>query len=132
MKTLEQLLQDGIKPEDWTYCKPEYAPHEGCKIGMPEEFTPDGTIKLNVKVCYIVTAKFRNGEVLSNPGMMYLSDGKFYWYDNLWKDYDVVEQEIEDKDFIEPIAWIAYRNVPDQDYIYPVPPFNADAVPEVK
>ena len=39
MRTLSEILADGIKDSDWTYCKAEYAPHDGCKIGMPEAFT---------------------------------------------------------------------------------------------
>ena len=130
MKTLDQIIIDGIKEIDWTYCKAEYAPHEGCKVGMPEECTPDRTIRLDVKTCYIVVGKFRDGEVSTHADMMFLDDGNFYWYDNLWDDDDYVEQEKECERFIEPIAWIAYRNIPETTTNYPIPPYNEDAVPK--
>lgn len=129
MRTLSEILADGIKDSDWTYCKAEYAPHDGCKIGMPEAFTPDGTTRDEVETCYIVTVKFRDGEISAQPDCMYLSDGKFYWYDNLWDDDEVVEKEITDEWFIEPIAWIPYKNNPVHDVTYPVAPCNEDAVP---
>lgn len=129
MKTLDEILWNGIKESDWTYCKAEYAPHEGCKIGMPEEYTPDGTTKPNVKTLYIVTAKFRNGETRTCTEFMYLSDGRFYWYDNLWDDDEIVDQEKEDKKFMEPIAWIAYKNIPDSNYTYSIAPHKSDVVP---
>ena len=128
MRTLSEILADGIKDSDWTYCKAEYAPHDGCKIGMPEVFTPDGTTRDEVETCYIVTIKFRNGEISAQPDCMYLSDGKFYWYDNLWDDDEVVEKEITDEWFIEPIAWIPYKNDPVHDVTYPVAPCNEDAI----
>ena len=129
MRTLDEILRDGIKDEDWTYCKPEYAPHEGCKIGMPEEFTPDGTKKDDVETCYILTGKFRNGETLTNTEFMYLSDGKFYWHDNLWDENDTVDQEKDGEYFVEPIAWIPYRYIPDQDITFPIAPHKAENVP---
>ena len=129
MRTLEQILKEGIKDTDWTYCKAEYAPHyEWCKVGMPKEFTPDGTKKKDVKTCYIVTSKFRDGEVNTYADWMYLDDGNFYWYDNLWDDDDKVEQEKEGK-FAEPIAWIAYENVPEVSWTFPIAPHIKDAVP---
>lgn len=128
MRTLEQILKEGIKDTDWTYCKAEYAPHEGCKVGMPKEFTPDGTKKKDVKTCYIVTTKFRDGEVNTYADWMFLDDGNFYWYDNLWDDDDKVEQEKEGK-FAEPIAWIAYENVPEVSWTFPIAPHIKDAVP---
>lgn len=128
MRTLEQILKEGIKDTDWTYCKAEYAPHEGCKVGMPKEFTPDGTTKLGVKTCYIVTVKFRNGETMTHSDFMYLDDGNFYWYDNLWDDDDLVEREKDGK-FVEPIAWIAYQNMPDSNIVLPIAPHNKDVVP---
>ena len=128
MRTLEEILTDGIKDADWTYCKAEYAPHDGCKIGMPTEYTPDGTTKLGVKTCYIVTVKFRNGETMTHSDFMYLDDGNFYWYDNLWDDDDLVEQEKDGK-FVEPIAWIAYQNTPDSNIVLPIAPHIKDAVP---
>ena len=129
MRTLSEILADGIKDSDWTYCKAEYAPHDGCKIGMPEAFTPDGTTRDEVETCYIVTVKFRDGEISAQPDCMYLSDGKFYWYDNLWDDDEVVDQEKTDECFMEPIAWIPYRNIPKNDMVLPVAPCNEDAVP---
>ena len=124
MKTLEEILMNGIKDADWTYCKAEYAPHKECKIGMPTEYTPDGTTKLNVKICYIVTAKFCDGSIVSSPDYMYLSDGRFYWYDNLWEDTDEVDQEMTDAIWNIPIAWIAYRNVIESNHPYPIAPYN--------
>ena len=128
MRTLEQILKEGIKETDWTYCKAEYAPHDGCKVGMPTEYTPDGTTKLGVKTCYIVTVKFRNGETMTHSDFMYLDDGNFYWYDNLWNDDDLVEREKDGK-FVEPIAWIAYQNMPDSNIVLPIAPHNKDVVP---
>ena len=128
MRTLEQILKKGIKDTDWTYCKAEYAPFEWCKVGMPKEFTPDGTKKKDVKTCYIVTSKFRDGEVNTYADWMFLDDGNFYWYDNLWDDDDKVEQEKEGK-FAEPIAWIAYENVPEVSWTFPIAPHIKDAVP---
>lgn len=128
MRTLEQILKDGIKDTDWTYCKAEYAPHGGCKVGMPTEYTPDGTTKLGVKTCYIVTVKFRNGETMTHSDLMCLDDGNFYWYDNLWDDDDLVEQKKDGK-FFEPIAWIAYQNTPDSNIVLPIAPHNKDVVP---
>jgi len=130
MKTLDQIIMDGIKETDWTYCKAEYAPNAGCKIGMPEECTPDGTIRLDVETCYIVVGKLCDGEVSTHADMMFLDDGNFYWYDNLWDDDDCVEQEKSCGHFIEPIAWIAYQNVPERTICFPVPPYNKDAVPK--
>lgn len=127
MRTLNEILVDGIKDGEWTYCKAEYAPHEGCKVGMPEEFTPDGTTKQRVKTCYIVTMKTRDGAIGTYSEMMYLSDGKFYWYDNLWHDDETVDSELSDDWWNEPIAWIQYRNVADDKL--PVAPCNADMVP---
>ena len=127
MRTLDEILKDGIKDTDWTYCKAEYAPHEGCKIGMPTECTPDGTTKQCVETCYIVTNKYCDGSILTSPDFMYLSDGRFYWYDNLWDDTDVVEQEKADAPWNIPIAWIPYRNVPERNYSYPIAPYNKDA-----
>ena len=127
MRTLNEILVDGIKDNEWTYCKAEYAPHEGCKVGMPEEFTPDGTTKQEVKTCYIVTMKTRDGAIGTYSEMMYLSDGKFYWYDNLWHDDETVDSELSDDWWNEPIAWIPYRNVADDKL--PVAPCNADMVP---
>ena len=127
MRTLEEILKDGIKDTDWTYCKAEYAPHEGCKIGMPTEYTPDGTTKQYVETCYIVTIKLFDGDILTDYGFMYLSDSRFYQYDNLWKDTDVVEQEKTDMPWNVPIAWIPYRNVPKREYQYPIAPYNKDA-----
>ena len=91
LRTLAQILTDGIKEDDWTYCKKEYAPNDGCKVGMPEEFTPDGTRKDEVTTCYIVTVRFRAGHIDAFNDLMYLSDGKFYWYDNLWEDDEAVD-----------------------------------------
>ena len=127
MRTLEEILKEGIKDTDWTYCKAEYAPHKWCKVGMPKEFTPDGTKKKDVKTCYIVTSKFRDGEVNAYADWMYLDDGNFYWYDNLWDDDDLVEQEKDGK-FVEPIAWIAYQNTPDSNIVLPIAPHIKDAV----
>ena len=127
MRTLNEILVDGIKDNEWTYCKAEYAPHEGCKVGMPEEFTPDGTTKQGVKTCYIVTMKTRDGAIGTYSEMMYLSDGKFYWYDNLWHDDETVDSELLDEWWNEPIAWIPYRNVADDRL--PIAPCNADMVP---
>ena len=127
MRTLEEILTDGLKDTDWTYCKAEYAPHEGCKIGMPTEYTPDGTTKQCVETCYIVTTKYCDGSILTSPDFMYLSDGRFYWYDNLWDDTDVVEQEKADAPWNIPIAWIPDRNVPERNYPYPIAPYNKDA-----
>ena len=129
MRTLDKILRDGIKDSDWTYCKAEYAPHEGCNVGLPETFTPDGTTKDNVEVCYIVTLKDRLGMIQTHADMMFLSDGKFYWYDNLWDDDEIVDQEKTDEWFVEPIAWIPYLNIPDVQTDYPNAPCNADAVP---
>lgn len=129
MRTLEELLKDGIKDDDWTYCKSEYTPHAGCKVGMPEEFTPDGTTKNGVTTCYVVTAKFRDGSTITNPAFMYLDDGNFYWYDNLWYDTDKVEEEKEPIPFCTPIAWIAYRNIPECNITYPIAPHNESVVP---
>lgn len=129
MRTLDDILKDGIKDSDWTYCKAEYAPHDGCKIGMPEEYTPDGTTRVNVKTCYIVTAKYRDGEIRTCAGFMYLSDEKFAWYDNLWEDDEIVDKEKTDVWFMEPIAWIPYRNLPECDVTLPVAPCNETAVP---
>ena len=129
MRTLNEILRDGIKDSDWTYCKAEYAPNEGCNVGLPETFTPDGTIKDDVKVCYIVTLKDRFGMIQTYADMMFLSDGKFYWYDNLWDDDEIVDQEKTDEWFVEPIAWIPYLNIPDVQTDYPNAPCNADAVP---
>lgn len=128
MRTLEQILRDGIKDTDWTYCKSEYAPYEGCKVGMPEEFTPDGTEKKDVKTCYIVTVKFCSGETSTYSDFMYLDDGNFYWYDNLWEDDETVEKEKGGK-FVEPIAWIAYHNIAEECFWYPIAPHIASAVP---
>ena len=128
MRTLSEILADGVKDSDWTYCKAEHAPHDGCKIGMPEVFTPDGATRNEVETCYIVTVKFRDGEISAQPDCMYLSDGKFYWYDNLWDDDEVVDQEKTDECFMEPIAWIPYRNIPKNDMVLPVAPCNEDAV----
>ena len=128
MRTLDEILKDGIKDTDWTYCKAEYAPHKECKIGMPTEYTPDGTTKLCVKTCYIVTAKFADGSIVSSPDCMYLSDGRFYWYDNLWDDTDTVDQEKTDELWNTPIAWIAYRNVAECERPYPLAPYNKDAI----
>ena len=44
----------------------------------------------------------------------------------------VVEKEITDEWFIEPIAWIPYKNNPVHDVTYPVAPCNEDAVPTPK
>ena len=129
MKTVEQILAEGIKEDDWTYCKEEYAPHEGCKVGMPTEFTPDGTTRNEVETCYIVTARFRTGDTVTRTEYMYLDDGRFYWYGNLWDDDEVVEQEKTDEWFIEPIAWIAYKNIPGSNIVLPVAPHKAEAVP---
>lgn len=129
MKTLDELYRDGIKEYDWTYCKEEYAPHAGCKVGMPEEFTPDDAKQSDVKICYIVTGKFRGGKVEAHDGMMFLSDGRFYWYENLWDDEDEVGSEITDEWFMEPIAWIPYMNIPESSTSLPVSPCNAEAVP---
>ena len=129
MRTLEEILKEGIKDTDWTYCKAEYAPHyEWCKVGMPKEFTPDGTKKKDVKTCYIVTSKFRDGEVNTYAGWMFLDDGNFYCYDNLWDDDDLVEWEKDGK-FAEPIAWIAYENIPEVSWTFPIAPHIKDAVP---
>ena len=129
MKTLDEILTEGIHDNDWTYCKPEYAPNANCKVGMPTEYTPDGTRKQDVKTCYILTGKFCDGDVLTNPDFMFLDDGRFYWYDNLWDDTDVVDQEKSCGYFVEPIAWIAYRNVPESKLSFPNAPCNAGAVP---
>ena len=129
LRTLNEILVDGIKEEDWTYTKPEYAPHDGCKVGMPTEFTPDGTTRLGVKTCYILTARFRDGRTSAHADVMYLSDGRFHWYDNLWDDDDVVDQELSDEWFMEPIAWIPYRNVVDATSDLPAAPCKEDAVP---
>ena len=130
MRTLDDILKAGIKESDWTYCKAEYVPHEGCKVGKPEEFTPDGTTRVNVKICYIVTAKYRDGEIRTCAGFMYLSDEKFAWYDNLWEDDEIVDKEKTDAWFMEPIAWIPYRNIPECDATLPVAPCNEAAVPK--
>lgn len=127
MKTLDEIIINGIKDTDWTYCKTEYAPHVGCKVGMPEEFTPDGTRKAEVKTCYLVAVKFCNGDVETHSDFMYLDDGNFYWYDNLWDDDEVVEGEKRGR-FVEPIAWIAYRNTY-MGFKFPVPPYIKEAVP---
>ena len=132
MKTYEEIMKEGIKDGDWTYCKAEYAPHEGCKIGMPEEYTPNGTTRANVEICYIVTAKWRSGNINTESEMMYLSDGRFYWYGNLWDDDEVVDQELSSDWYNEPIAWIAYRNEPGEDSPLPIAPCNTDAVPTPK
>lgn len=129
MRTLDQILTDGIKESDWTYCKAEYAPHEGCKVGMPEEHTPDGSTKVDVKTCYIVTAKYKGGDTSTHYDLMYLDDGKFYWYDNLWHDDEKVEQEKGDEWYMEPIAWIPYRNVPEYSNTPPIAPHKESAVP---
>ena len=128
MRTLDEIITNGIKDDDWTYCKAEYAPHAGCKVGMPEECTPDGTKKNEVKTCYLVAGKFGGGVVQTNPGYMYLDDGNFYWYDNLWYEEDVVEQEKTCGHFVEPIAWIEYQNT-ETGADFPVPPYIKDAVP---
>ena len=129
MRTLNEIMKAGIKDSDWTYCKAEYAPHDGCKIGMPEEYTPDGTTRVNVKTCYIVTAKHRDGEIRTCDGFMYLSDGTFARYDNLWDDDEIVDAEKTALWFMEPIAWIPYRNIPECDVTLPVAPCNETAVP---
>ena len=129
IKTLNQILTDGIKETDWTYCKAEYAPNAECKVGMPEKYTPDGTKKPDVKTLYIVTAKFRDGRIETHIEMMFLSDGRFYWYDNLWEDDETVEQEIEDEWWIEPIAWIPYKNLCEEHTGLPAAPCKAEAVP---
>lgn len=129
LRTLSEILSDGIKEDDWTYCKKEYAPHEGCKIGMPKEFTPDGTRRDEVTTCYIVTARYRTGEILTNTEFMYLSDGKFYWYDNLWEDNEIVDQEKTNEWFMEPIAWIPYKNVIEDNITLPLAPCNEENVP---
>ena len=128
LKTLDQILTEGIKEQDWTYCKKEYAPDENCKVGMPEEFTTDGTKKPDVTTLYIVTAKYRTGDIIANTDYMYLSDGRFYWYDNLWED-EIVDQEKTDEWFMEPIAWVPYRNVPERNICLPTAPCNEQAVP---
>ena len=129
MRTLDEIMKAGIKDSDWTYCKAEYAPHDGCKIGMPEEYTPDGTTRVNVKTCYIVTAKYRDGEIRTFAEMMYLSDGRFYFYDNLWHNDEVVDKELSGERYSEPIAWIPYRNIPECDTTLPAAPCNETAVP---
>lgn len=129
MKTLNQVLTEGIKEGDWTYCKAEYAPNKDCKIGMPTEPTPDGTKKNGVETLYLVTAKFGNGDTLTATELMYLSDGRFYWYDNLWEDDEVVEQEKTAEWFVEPIAWIPYKNIPDCNIQLPIAPHKEGAVP---
>ena len=129
LRTLDQILYEGIREQDWTYCKKEYAPHEGCKIGMPEHYTPDDATRDEVDVCYIVTSRFRTGNTTTNTDLMYLSDGRFYWYDNLWNDDEIVDQEKTDEWFFEPIAWIPYKNLPNVDIYLPIAPHNVDAVP---
>ena len=129
MKTISEIYRDGVRDEDWTYCKPEYAPHEGCKVGLPEEITPDDTKRDDVKTCYIVTGKFRDGNIQAYDNMMFLSDGRFYWYDNLWNEEDMAGKEKSDEWFIEPIAWIPYTNIPENTMKLPVAPCNVDTVP---
>lgn len=129
MKKLYEILRDGIKDEDWTYCKPEYAPNKGCKVGMPTEVTTDETKKKDVQICYIVTGVFRRGLVQANEGMMFLSDGKFYWYDNLWDEEEEVGTVKSDECYMEPVAWIPYINVPESALSFPIAPFICDAVP---
>ena len=128
MKTLVQIIADGIKDSDWTYCKAEYAPNVNCKVGMPKEYTPDGTTKLNVETCYIVAFMLDDRSVLVSSDGMFLDDGKFYWYDNLWDADDVVEAEKDHNAFADnPIAWIAYRNTPELCSHFPIPPYNKNA-----
>lgn len=132
MRTFEEIMRDGIKDSDWTYCKAEYAPHDGCRVGMPEKCTPNGATRDEVETCYIITAKLRNGDILALNEMMYLSDGRFYNYGNLWNDDEIVDQELSDEWYSEPVAWIAYKNVPEGDVSLPIAPCNGDAIPTPK
>ena len=128
MRTPEQIMATGIKETDWTYCKAEYAPHEGCKVGMPPASTPDGTAKADVATLYLVTTRFRNGKTVTNDGWMYLNDGRFYWYINL-SDNETVEGQKKDEWWNEPIAWIPYRNINCSEIAFPIAPHKAEAVP---
>ena len=127
MKTLYRIYTEGIKDSDWTYIKPEYAPNGNCKVGIPEA-TPNGTLRDDVKTCYILTCKTAEGKVTCYDNMMYLSDNQFHWYGNLWGADETVDQELERDNtrHIEPIAWIEYRNLPEAERVAPC---NDSAVP---